>query len=105
MQRRKRSRGFVLVTMMASSVVLLTLVGLSIDTGHLHLTKVRMQSAADAAAIGGVQARKAERAAEPTGPARAPAAANGFTHDLNSTTVTVNNPLSTGFYTADPAAV
>src|SRR4051812_26988053 len=105
MQRRKRSRGFVLVTMMASSVVLLTLVGLSIDTGHLHLTKVRMQTAADAGAIGAVQARKSDAAASATAAARASTAANGFTHGQNSTSVTVNSPPSTGYYTADQAAV
>ena len=47
---RGRSSGFVLIAMLASTVVLLTIVGLAIDTGHLQLVKVRMQTAADAAA-------------------------------------------------------
>ncbi len=100
-----RSRGFVLVTMMVSTVALLTVVGLAIDTGHLQLVKIRMQTAADAAALGAVQARRAAAGADVVSSARADAGMNGFIHGLNSVTVSVNSPPSSGFYTGDSTAV
>jgi hypothetical protein len=100
-----RNRGFVLVIMMASTVMLLSLVGLAIDTGRLHLVKSRMQTAADAASLGAVQARKADGAADVTAVARSNATWNGFTHGQNAVTVTVNNPPATGYYTGDANAV
>ncbi len=102
---RTAKSGFVLVTMMASSVAVLIVVGLAIDTGHLQLVKTRMQTAADAAAFGAVQARRANASAELVPAARADAAANGFTHGSGSVVVSVNSPPLTGFYTADPTAV
>ena len=60
---RRRSRGFILITMVASVVVILSIIGLAIDTGHLQLVKVRMQTAADAAALGAVQELRASGAA------------------------------------------
>ena len=100
-----RSRGFVLVTMMVSTVAMLTVVGLAIDTGHLQLVKVRMQTAADAAALGAVQSRRATAGADVVASARGDAAMNGFTHGENSVTVSVNSPPASGFYTADSTAV
>jgi Flp pilus assembly protein TadG len=91
--------------MMASTVAVLSLVGLAIDTGHLQLAKIRMQTAADAAALGAVQERKNNSAADFVAPARADAAFNGFTHGQNGVSVTVNSPPVTGFYTADSTAV
>ena len=79
MSRRRRSRGFVLITMVASMVVILSIVGLAIDTGHLQLVKVRMQTAADAAAIGAVQELKLHGPTNVTASGKADAAANGFT--------------------------
>jgi hypothetical protein len=105
MRRPTRSRGYVLIVMMASTVVLLSLVGLAIDTGGLHLVKVRMQTAADAAAIGAVQARVADAGTDATAPARSSAAANGFTDGQSAVTVTVNNPPVSGYYTGDASAV
>jgi hypothetical protein len=101
----RRTRGFVLITMMASTVAVLTLVGLAIDTGHLQLVKIRMQTAADAAALGAVQELRINGAADVVTPARADAEFNGFTHGQNGITVTVNRPPATGYYTGDSTAV
>src|SRR5512132_2531760 len=103
--RRRRSRGFVLVTLIASAAAVLTIVGLAIDTGHLHLVKMRMQTAADAGALGAVLERRADSRADVTAPARADAAANGFIHGQDSVTVGVNSPPASGYYAADPTAV
>lgn len=94
-----------LVTMLASTVVVLTFVGLAIDTGHLQLVKVRAQTAADAAAMGAVQELKANASADEVAAARADAARNGFTHGQEGVTVSVANPPATGYYTGDPTAV
>jgi hypothetical protein len=91
--------------MIVSIVVVLALVGLAIDSGHLQLVKVRMQTAADAAALGAVNELKASGPAGVTAAARADAAANGFSHGVDNVAVAVSNPPSSGYYTADSAAV
>ncbi len=91
--------------MMAAMVFLLSAVGLAIDTGYLQLVKIRMQTAADAAALGAVNEGKQNGLGDLAGAARSDAAANGFTHGADSVTVAVNNPPSSGYYTSDSAAV
>ena len=73
----RRRCGFVLVTMMVSTVAVLSVIGLAIDTGHLQLVKVRMQTAADAGALGAVQARRASGSADVVAAARTDAGVNG----------------------------
>jgi hypothetical protein len=101
----RRTGGFALITMVVCSVALLVCIGLGIDTAYLELMKTRMQTAADAAAVGGVQERKQNGAAGVATAAKADSALNGFTHGQNSVTVTVNNPPAAGYYTSDPSAV
>jgi Flp pilus assembly protein TadG len=103
--RAGRTKGFVLVTMVLSTVVALACVGLAVDTGYLQLTKSRMQTAADAAALGGVQEIRQSGRTHVVEAARADAAANGFTDGVNSVAVSVNNPPATGYYTTDWTAV
>jgi hypothetical protein len=104
-QRRHRRSGFVLITILASIVVILALVGLTVDTGYLQLIKVRMQTAADAAVLGAVNELKANGPAQVGTAAKADSASNGFTDGVNGVTVTVNKPPLTGFYTGDATAV
>ena len=106
MSATKRSvNGFVLVNIALSATVLLAILGLAIDTGYLELVKTRMQAAADAAAVGGVQENKSNGAANVVSMARGDAALNGFTNGTNSVTVTVNHPPASGSYTSDSSAV
>ena len=63
----------------ASIVVILSLVGLAIDTGHLQLVKVRMQTAADAAVWGRQRAESQRAGARRDRRGKADAASNGFT--------------------------
>lgn len=94
-----------LVTMVAATAVLLAIVGLAIDTGYLELLKLRMQTAADAAAMGGVQEYRMNGSSTVTSAAKADAAANGFTDGSNSVSVTVNHPPASGYSQGDPTAV
>jgi Flp pilus assembly protein TadG len=77
--------------------VLILFCGFSVDIGMLELKKLRMQSAADAAALGA--ALEAERG---TGNwvniGLADAAVNGYTNGSNNTTVTVAQMASSGAY-------
>ncbi len=98
-------RGFVLVTMLCCTVILTAFLGLAIDSGYLELMKTRMQTAADAAALGGVQEIRMNGAANVVSAARADAAANGFTHGTGGVTVTVNTPPSSGYSSADVSGV
>src|SRR3954466_15164148 len=102
---RRRAGGFILVTMVAAIVVVLSIIGLAIATGHLQLVKVRMQTAADAAVIGAVQELKANGSTNVTAAGKADAAANGFTDGQNTVTVAVHKPPTSGFYTGDSTAV
>jgi len=103
--RKRRAGGFVLATMVISATVLLAIVGLAVDTGYLQLVKTRMQAAADAAAIGGVQEIMQNGAGHVVSAAKADAALNGFTDGVNCVTITVNHPPASGSYTSDQTGV
>ena len=98
-------RGFILVTMIVSLTILLAFLGLAIDVGYEQYMKIRMQTAADAAALGGSRELSASGTGNLVSAARGDAATNGFTNGQNSVTVTVNNPPSTGYSTSDSTAV
>ncbi len=104
-RRRPATRGFVLITTVLALVVLLAFLGLAIDTGYVQFVKTRMQTAADAAALGAVQEIKANGTAGAAAAARADAALNGFTNGQHGVTVAVNNPPASGYYQTDPTAV
>src|SRR6185437_9420892 len=79
--------------------------GLAIDAGYLEWVKTRLQTAADAAAVGGAQEIHANGAANVVAAARGDAALNGFTHGSNGVTVTVNNPPAGGYSTDNSTGV
>jgi hypothetical protein len=91
--------------MILSLGILLAFLGLAIDVGYEQYTKIRMQTAADAAALGGARELAASGSANLVSAARGDAATNGFTNGQNSVTVTVNNPPSTGYSTSNSSAV
>jgi len=104
MLHRER-RGFVLITMLFSTLVLVAFLGLAIDTGYMELVKTRMQTAADAAALAGSQEILRSGTSGMDSAARVAAAANGFTHGSNGVTVTVHSPPTSGYSTADGTGV
>ncbi len=85
--------------------VLLAFLGLAIDSGYLQLLKTRMQTAADAAALGGAQQIRMTGPADAPAAARADAALNGFTDGIHGVTVAVSTPPATGYYTTDASGV
>jgi len=98
-------RGFVLVTMILSLGILLAFLGLAIDVGYEQYTKIRMQTAADAAALGGAREYAASGSTNVHSAAAGDATTNGYTTGVNSATVLVNRPPSTGYSTTDNSAV
>lgn len=101
---RQRSRGFVLLLLAVSALVLFGFVGLSVDVGYIHLARTRQQAAADAAAMAAVHEVTAGRSANVAAAARLASQQNGFTDGVNGVTVTVNKPPSSGDYSADNSA-
>jgi hypothetical protein len=80
---------------------MVALTGLVLDGGMIYNVKRRMQTAADAAAMGGAQELFRGNTSLVTAAARADSSLNGFTEGVNSTTVTVNNPPLSGPRTGD----
>ncbi len=98
-------RGYVMVTILVSLTALLSFLGLGIDVGYEEYVKTRMQTAADAAAVGGAQELRASGATNLVAAAKGDAAANGFTDGSNGVAITVNNPPATGYSTGNSSAV
>ena len=105
--RRHSARGFVLITMLCCTMLLVAFLGLAIDAGYLQFQKPRMQTAADAAALGGVQGDQAANGAAGVVAAahgrmrRSTASPNG----VGGVTVTVNSPPSSGYSSSDATGV
>lgn len=91
--------------MVISLTVLIAFLGLAIDVGYEQYMKVRMQTAADAAALGGARELVASGSTNLVSAAQGDAATNGFTNGQSNVIVTVNNPPATGYSTADHSAV
>lgn len=100
-----KSRAQVVMLISVALVVVLGMSALAVDVGNLWTTRRRMQSAADAAAIAGVDAiAVGESGSAVTDAARDAATQNGFSNGSTSTTstspvsVAVYNPPQTGSY-------
>ena len=72
---KRRRSGFILTAMAVCTAVVMACAGLAIDAGYLQLIKTQMQTAADAAALGGAQEIKANGSANAVTAARNDAAA------------------------------
>jgi Putative Flp pilus-assembly TadE/G-like len=93
MKRYKSEAGQALLLMALSMIVLCGFAGLGIDMGYLRYMKRQMQAATDSAALAGA----AEVGyGDVTSAADADASTNGFTNGVNGTTITVNNPPTSG---------
>jgi Flp pilus assembly protein TadG len=90
--QRESEAGVALVVVALSMVILMGFLGLGIDLSYLRQTKLRMQTAADAAALAGASELNY---GDVTSAAQSDAATNGFTNGANGVTVTVNNPPQT----------
>jgi putative Flp pilus-assembly TadE/G-like protein len=103
-------RGQILWLVVSSIVVLLGFSGVAVDVGLIWNTRLKMQSAADAAALAGADALL-NGSTDYTDPADSASTQNGFTNgsttpgNSNTVTVTVSNPPSSGAHTSDNSAV
>ncbi len=101
----KDTSGSVLIYVGLTSFVFLGFAGLAVDVGHWYASKRTMQSAADAAALGGVFAvKKGSDEATIAGMARNDAALNGYDATTGAV-VTINHPPSSGPYAGDMGAI
>ena len=93
----RSQRGQTLIMVAALLPLILGITGLAVDVGLLYHHKRRMQSAADAAALGGANEMWRNRTGTIVSLGRSQAAANGFTH-AGTTVVNVYHPPVSGFY-------
>ena len=101
----KDTSGSVLIYVGLTSFVFLGFAGLAVDVGHWYASKRTMQSAADAAALGGVFAVK-NGSSESTivSMAKNDAALNGYDAAMGAV-VTINYPPSSGPNAGDMSAI
>lgn len=101
---RDRGGAYSIVTALMMPV-LVGFVGFGTETGLWYYDHQKMQGAADAAAYSGEIAYTAGNTAGFQTEAKAVAAQYGFVDGSGGTTVTVNQPPSSGSYTATPSAI
>jgi Flp pilus assembly protein TadG len=97
--RVKRDRGFILITAAAMAIVLFGFMGLVIDVGQLRYWKQRAQTAADAAAIGGlIELTNQSSGTDYVTAGRNEAEQHGMINGAAGVIVTLTNPPATGAY-------
>jgi hypothetical protein len=84
-------------------VALLLFAGLALDTGFIEWKAIQMQNAADSAAMEAMYERYRGNSSW-SAAGLAQSAQNGFTNGVNTVSVTVVNPPSSGPYLADSSA-
>jgi hypothetical protein len=101
-----RRRGSVAVIAAVSLIPLLGFTGLAIDVGYLQWTRVRIQDAADAAAMAAlITAENGGSTSAVTTAGQNNAQLNGFTTGSNGVTVTINTPPVQGTLAGQTNAV
>lgn len=93
---RKQS-GQVMVLVALSVTVLLAFIGLATDVGVMWATKRKAQTAADAAAVAGVNALMTTQGANYSAAAIDVASLNGFTNGQNNIVITPNQTTPAGY--------
>jgi hypothetical protein len=102
---RQRTRGFVGITTALVIVGMLAFAGLAFDVGYIQWSKMNIQSAADAAAMGALRELELGNTNTVTTAGLNDAGLNGFINGVNGATVTINNPPASGSYQGDSRAV
>jgi hypothetical protein len=93
----RAKRGQVMVLVAVSVTILLGFLGLATDMGVLWATRRRAQTAADAAAVAGVNATMTTQSSNYAAAATDVASINGFTNGSNSVVVTPTAPTPAGY--------
>jgi hypothetical protein len=102
---RGRERGFVGITTAVVITGMLAFTGLAFDVGYLQWTRMTLQAAADAAAMGGLRELELGVSSSIATAGLNDSSLNGFTNGVNNTTVTINNPPLSGGYAGNSRAV
>jgi hypothetical protein len=102
---RQRTRGFVGITTALVITGMLAFAGLAFDVGYLQWSRMNLQAAADAGAMGGLRELELGTSNLIATAGQNDASLNGFTNGVNSTTVTINNPPLSGSYAGNASAV
>jgi hypothetical protein len=97
MKFARAQKGQVMVLVALSVTVLLGFLGLATDVGVLWATKRKAQTAADAAAVAGVNATLGSDSSAYSTAATDVATLNGFTSGASGITVSVTEPSPSGF--------
>ncbi len=92
--RRRNARGQFIVLATLGLIALIGLVGLAIDIGYFYSARRQLQTAADAAAIAGVNAQLNSQSSGSQQTALDVAALNGFTNGKNGVTINVGPPAT-----------
>lgn len=108
-QYRDDERGQVVILVGVMFMTMLFAVGLAVDAGQLFVAKRTEQEAADAASWAGAIVIYQGGANPPAAPivqaaidaATADATRNGYTNNVDNTTVVINSPPTSGAYIAD----
>ena len=109
-----RRKGVLLIAGALMLTGLFGVLAISTDMGFFLYLKRRVQVAADASVMAGVQALRRSGCGDPssatcndkvTAAAREGSERNGFEHGVNNITVTVNHPPASGSYTTNPLVV
>ena len=104
-QSRKRTRGFVGITTALIITGMLAFTGLAFDVGYIEWSRMNVQAAADAAAMGALRELELGNTNTIATAGLNDAALNGYTNGVRNTTVTINSPPLSGSYTGDSHAV
>lgn len=102
---RRNTRGFVGITTALVITGMMTFAGLAFDVGYLQWSRMGLEGAADAAAMGGLRELELGATSLIATAGLNDASLNGFTNGVNHTTVTINNPPLSGSYQGNSRAV
>ena len=92
--RHRYARGQLIVLMTLGLIALIGVGGIAVDIGYFYSARRQMQTAADAAAIAGINAQLGSQGGNYQQAAIDVASLNGFTNGQNGVTVTVGPPTT-----------
>jgi hypothetical protein len=104
-RRCRRTRGFIGITTALVITGMLAFTGLAFDVGYLQWSRLGIQGAADAAAMGALRELELGNSTTVTTAGLNDAALNGFTNGVRNTAVAINSPPLSGSYRGDSHAV
>ena len=102
--RDRKASGFLIVAYATLIFVIMGFAGLAVDVGYLQYQKRKIQSAADAAAMGALREMERNKT-DLTTAGRNDSALNGFTNGQNGVTVTISSPPTSGTFSGDTTAI